>query len=280
MRIGSKIRSTLKTRRSEIDSIGIALELWYSSAWMASSGSAPIPEITSGENERLHRFASTTVHHLREPVRTIRLYGEILAKSADKGGLSPEQRQCMEFLRKASTQMESLLDGLGEFTAASAPPSREYSRLRLDLPLRQALRQLDEQLKAAGGTVTYSELPAVAGDFDGLCMLFRHLIRNAVQYRDEAPPAIEVTATRIGNNDYDEWLVAVRDNGPGIPAEFREKVFEPYRRLHGKNLPGNGLGLSICRMIVENHGGRMWAEENRPNGAALLFTLRQPPDAS
>ncbi len=235
---------------------------------MASSEAAPIFSKGAGPDERLEKFASTTVHHLQEPIRMVRVYTELL-KSASAGKLDGEALQSVEFLEKAALQMQRLLDGLSELAAATASPMRLQSMVHLDLPLRHALLQLDQELKAAQAKVFYGDLPSVSGDFDRLQLVFQHLIRNAVQYRGPLAPEIAISARRANQ----EWVLTVQDNGPGIPPEFHGRIFELYTRLHGKSLPGNGLGLAICRAIVETHGGKMWLESGPGQGSTFFFTL-------
>lgn len=209
-----------------------------------------------------------TVHHLQEPIRMMSVYTEILQLSAT-GRLDEEAQQAVDFLKKAALQMQTLLDGLGELAAATPEAAVKCSTLRLELPLRQALLLLEPELKAADARVSYAHLPTVWGDFDRLQLVFQHLIRNSVRYRGPQPPEISITARSLD----DECVLEVRDNGPGVPAEFHERIFELYARLHGKGIPGNGLGLSICRAIVEGHGGRMWVESEPGDGACFLFTM-------
>ncbi len=187
----------------------------------------------------------------------VRVYTEML-QSASANQLDGEALQAVEFLQKAALQMQRLVDGLAEFVAATARPARPHSPVRLDLPLRQTLLQLGGELESAHAKVSYRDLPSVFGDFDRLQLVFQHLIRNAVQYRGPLATEIAISARRADQ----EWVLMVHDNGPGIPQEFQERIFELYTRLHGKSLPGNGLGLAICRAIVESHGGKMWLESN------------------
>lgn len=244
------------------------IDLWYPNSRMASSEAAPIFSQTSPEDARFHKFTSTTVHHMREPVRMVVAYSEML-QSAYSGELSSEALQAVEFLQKAAHQMQTLLDGMSELLTATSQTVRPQSPLRLELPLRQALVQLDPDLKAAGAEVTYVDLPTVPVDFDRFELVFRHLIKNAVQYRGQHAPRISISASRAAH----EWVIQVQDNGTGIAPEFSERIFDLYSRLHGKSLPGSGLGLAICRAIVEGHGGKIWVESNAAEGSSFFFTL-------
>ncbi len=266
--MGSKVLSALGARSAEGSEVFINSILCYSNRHMASSEAAPIFSQSAAQDERLQKFTSTTVHHLQEPVRMFGVYMEML-QSASAGKLDGETLQAVEFLQKAALQMQKLLDGLAELVAATARPFRMQSKVRLDLPLRQALLQLDPELKLAHAKVSYGDLPSVHGDFDRLQLVFQHLIRNAVQYRGELTPEIDISARWADQ----EWILTVHDNGPGISPEFHTRIFELYTRLHGKSLPGNGLGLPICRAIVETHGGRMWLESNSGRGSTFSFTL-------
>jgi signal transduction histidine kinase len=229
----------------------------------------PKPE----EAARFHRFTSTTVHHLREPVRMLSVYSEMLRSEVEPLQCADAARS-IEFVQKAALQMQNLLGGLAEFAFATDPKVRASRKVRLDLPLRQALLRLDDEIRASDAKVSYADLPEVTGEIDRLELVFQHLIGNAIRYRKDRAPEIEVSAE---SND-DKWIVRVSDNGPGIPPDFREMIFEPYSRLHGRELPGNGLGLAICREIVERLGGKIWVESSARGGAVFLFTLRRIAD--
>ena len=229
---------------------------------------APIPEGNASEDETFHNFASTTVHHLNEPVRMISVYVDLLESSIGDQ-LKGEALQSVESLRNAVIQMQRLQHGLAEFASVTGKPSRPHSPVRLELPLRHALLKLDGELKSANGRVIYRDLPTVPGDFDRFQLLFEHLLHNAMRYSGGRMPEINVTARQTEK----EWLIEVQDNGPGVEPEFRRKIFELYTRLHGKSLPGNGLGLPICRAIVSSHGGEIWVESGPGGGSSFCFTI-------
>lgn len=229
---------------------------------MASARQSSLPET---ELDRFHKFASTTVHHLREPVRMINIYTEMLQALE----LAGEAGESLGFLRHSASQMQKLLDGLAEFASVSAGIARVYS-LSLNLPLRQALLALNSEIKLVEAVISCDDLPVVPCDFDQMQLVFHHLIRNALQYSVGPKPQISVSAISHPT----EWVIQVRDNGPGIAAEFQQRVFELYSRLHGgKSHPGNGLGLAVCKAIVESHKGRIWVESTEGAGATFCFAL-------
>jgi two-component system, chemotaxis family, sensor kinase Cph1 len=220
------------------------------------------------DSDQLRKFAYTTLHHFQEPVRMIGVYAEMLEQPA-ASQLPPDLRQPLEYLHKAASKMQKLLQGLAEFIHAAADDVAHKSLLRLDLPLRQAILNLNPDIKASGANITFSNLPSIAGDFDSLQLLFKHLLQNAILFRAEPAPQIVLNAVQSTA----EWTIEVRDNGRGIAPEFADRVFEPYARLQGNAIPGNGLGLSVCRAIVEKHGGKLWLKSAVGQGSSFFFTL-------
>ncbi len=229
---------------------------------MASAHQSALAET---ELDRFHKFASTTVHHLREPVRMINIYTEMLQALQ----LAGEAGESLDFLRHSAAQMQKLLDGLAEFASASAGIARFYS-LSLNLPLRQALLALNNEITSVKAVIACEELPVVPCDFDQMQLVFHHLIRNALQYTVGPKPQISVSAISHPT----EWVIQIRDNGPGIEAEFQQRVFELYSRLHGgKSHPGNGLGLAVCKAVIESQNGKIWVESTVGAGATFCFAL-------
>ena len=164
--------------------------------------------------------------------------------------------------------MQSLLTDMVEYWATD-PAGSQMCRTDMEAALRQALLVTDKQLKEAGATVTHDPLPAVSGQFEILTKVLRHLIENAIKFRGAPPPRIHVSSRR---EDL-EHVFSVEDNGPGIDPAFRERIFGAFKRLHGKEYPGTGLGLAFCRKAIERQGGRMWVESKIGAGATFYFTL-------
>ena len=138
--------------------------------------------------------------------------------------------------------------------------------------VRFALANLEGEIRAAGATVTVGDLPEIAGDRNRLAELFEHLIGNALKFRGPDPPVVEIGARRVSEG----WLFSVKDNGIGIAPKYRDRLFIPFRRLHGPEVPGAGLGLAISKKIVEAHQGRIWIEDGGASGVSVSFILPMP----
>jgi light-regulated signal transduction histidine kinase (bacteriophytochrome) len=128
---------------------------------------------------------------------------------------------------------------------------------------------LSREIRESRATVSHGALPEVFGNEERLKLLFQNLIDNAIKYRGTAVPQIEIAAT----SDAEDWVFSVRDNGIGIDRKYWDNLFTPFKRLHGSEIPGAGLGLAICKKIVERHEGRIWIESEAGRGSTFLFTL-------
>jgi len=162
--------------------------------------------------------------------------------------------------------MQSLLSGMVDYWSTDTGAD---SRTQLEAALRQALLLAGKQISERRAIVTYDPLPEVMGDFETIATVLRHLIANAIEYCDTPCPRVHVSSRREGL----EWVISVQDNGPGIDRAFKERIFGAFRRLHGKEYPGNGLGLAFCKKAVEWHGGRMWMESTPGAGSVFYFTV-------
>jgi two-component system, chemotaxis family, sensor kinase Cph1 len=139
--------------------------------------------------------------------------------------------------------------------------------------LQTALENLHGASTAAGATITYDVLPNISVDATSLVQIFQNLIGNAIHYRSSAAPQIHLSAV----DKKTEWLFSCRDNGLGIEAHYLDQIFEPFKRLHGQERPGSGIGLAVCKRIVERQGGRIWVESPGPGqGSTFYFTLPKP----
>jgi signal transduction histidine kinase len=227
----------------------------------------------SRSNVELERFAHVASHDMREPLRKIASYTELLAERY-RGRLDAEAEELIAYALDAADRMQKLLDDL---LAYSRVGSRPYEAQPTDAGavLKTVISDLDVSIRYCGAAITADPLPLVLADQIALGQLFLNLISNALKFRTEAPPAVHVSAERRG----DAWEFCVSDNGIGIPKEHRERVFAMFERLHARGkYPGSGMGLAICRKIVERHGGRIWVDSAGAGGCEVKFTLKAPAD--
>ncbi len=219
-------------------------------------------------NQDLEQFAAVVSHDLQEPLRTISGFVQLLQKKY-ANQLDAEADTFIEHAVDGAKRMERLIKDLLAY-------SRVGTRRREPVPsdasgaLRQAMHNLHESIQETGAEITHGELPTVRADPSQLAQLFQNLLGNAIKFRSEAPPKIHVDARRDG----DCWQFSVSDNGIGIDPKFQNEIFEVFRRLHTRGqYGGTGIGLAICKKIVDRHGGRIWVESQPGQGATFHFTL-------
>ncbi|MGC9972420.1 MAG: ATP-binding protein [Bryobacteraceae bacterium] len=212
-------------------------------------------------------FVSTASHNLRESLRAVGSCSQLLAE-AYAGRLDSDADLFLGRIQDGVATMQSLLSGVVDYWAA-ATGDRQPSRTDMEAVLRLALLGAGKQVRDASAIVTHDPLPAVMGDFETLAKLLGQLIGNAIKFRGTLPPRVHISCRR---EDL-EWVFWVEDNGLGIDPAFRDRVFGVFRRLHGKEYPGNGLGLALCKKAIEWHGGRIWMESTPGEGSTVYFTL-------
>jgi two-component system CheB/CheR fusion protein len=220
-------------------------------------------------NDDLRHFSYAASHDLQEPLRMVTSYTQLLAREF-KDKLGPAANQFIAYAVEGAQRMETLLRDLREFWSVNEVPTIQRVPVDCDDVLRRVLDVLAAPIHEAGATVTHAPLPRVLAEETPLVLVFQNLIANAIKYRrHDAPLSIHVFA----ESGVNAWTVSVRDNGPGIEKEHREEIFAPFKRLHGAEYPGSGLGLTICQRVVERYGGRIWVESEDGRGATFRFTL-------
>jgi light-regulated signal transduction histidine kinase (bacteriophytochrome) len=221
-------------------------------------------------NEELRQFAYVASHDLQEPLRTVGSYAQLLAKRY-KGRLEPEADEFIHFMVDGVTRMHVLLNDMLAYSRVTDSSARPLKPVDLQGTLNGALMNLEASIKDTDAKVTCDKMPVVLADDVQLTQVFQNLISNAIKYRTAETPQVHVTA-ELDSSDW--WKIGVADNGIGIDPKYHERVFGLFKRLHGKELPGTGMGLAICKKIVERHGGRIWIEsDGSSSGSRFYFTL-------
>jgi PAS domain S-box-containing protein len=223
-------------------------------------------------NRELEQFAYVASHDLQEPLRMVASYTQLLERRYG-GLLDQDARQFIGYAVDGATRMQRLIDDLLTLSRVGTkgqPPVPTDSRAVVD----QALGNLQIALGESGAVVTVGDLPTVRADTIQLVQLFQNLVANAIKFsRSGEAPQIAISAENIGN----EWRFAVRDNGIGIDPQYADKIFVIFQRLHTREeYPGTGIGLAVCKRIVERHGGRIWVESVVGQGATFFFTVPPP----
>jgi PAS domain S-box-containing protein len=219
-------------------------------------------------NAELGQFAYVASHDLQEPLRVIRSYIQLLDDRC-KGKLDSDSAEFMAFIVDSAARMERLVEDLLSYARVTTKGKR-FGSVDAQEVFERALTNLQVALENSGASVTSDALPTVTADDSQLERLFQNLIGNAVKYHGAEPPRVHVSAQQNGK----EWLFSVRDNGIGIDPHFAERVFEIFQRLHSRSeYEGTGIGLALCKKIVERHGGRIWVESELEKGATFYFTI-------
>jgi two-component system sensor histidine kinase/response regulator len=222
-------------------------------------------------NEDLQQFAFFASHDLQEPLRNVTNFVQLVEKSASER-LTDEERQCMGFVVDGAQRMERLIHALLAYSQLAHGERVSYKPVDLQQVINQVMEDLRYQITENGANIAVQALPQVWGDSVQLGDVFQNLIANAIKYRcPEHPLEVQISAIRLSPA---EWRIGVRDNGPGIAPAYRDQIFIPFKRLHGREIPGTGIGLAICRRIVEAHGGRIQVESAEGRGA--VFTVDLP----
>jgi light-regulated signal transduction histidine kinase (bacteriophytochrome) len=214
--------------------------------------------------EELQQFVYAASHDLQEPLRTVSAYAQLLQREYPQNGQAAE---FATFIVNGAHQMSALVRDLLTYSRIRTEPNQEM--IRLGTALQRALLTLADRIRDSGAQVTSGELPEVFADEGQIANVFEHLIGNAIRYRTSEPPIIRISA----DHDAETCMVSVQDNGLGIEPRFHEHVFQAFKRLHGKDVGGTGLGLTMCRKIIRGHGGRIWVESDGRHGSTFKFTL-------
>jgi PAS domain S-box-containing protein len=219
-------------------------------------------------NDDLNQFAFAASHDLQEPLRMVALYSQIIQKRyADR--LDGDARELFGFVVGGARRMEMLLKDLLAYSQTSSSSEGPLEPVDCEKAIQKVMLNLQAAIEQNDARVTWDALPTVHAHEIRLVQLLQNLIGNAIKYRSEEPPVIHVSAQRREG----DWLFGVKDNGIGIEPEYSQQVFGIFKRLHGQNYEGTGIGLAICQRIVERYGGRIWVESKPGAGSMFRFTI-------
>ncbi|HMX89879.1 MAG TPA: ATP-binding protein [Nitrospira sp.] len=223
-------------------------------------------------NADLQQFAYVASHDLQEPLRMVSSYTQLLAKRY-RGQLDADADEFIAYAVDGATRMQKLIQDLLAYSRVSTG-SQPFEPTPMGAVLSYAMDNLLSAIKESQAVITHDRLPTVRGDAKQLAQLFQNLLSNAIKFHGDQPPRIHISAQRRE----DEWLFSVRDEGIGIDPQFAGRIFVIFQRLHTRaEYPGTGIGLAICKKIVERHGGRMWVESETGKGATFWFSIPDPP---
>jgi light-regulated signal transduction histidine kinase (bacteriophytochrome) len=219
-------------------------------------------------NAELEQFAYVASHDLQEPLRKVASFCQLLERRY-KGQLDERGDQYIEYAVDGAKRMQQLINDLLAFSRVGRIAA-EFAPVDLGAALAQAQRQLATMLDETGATVTSDDLPTINGTSSLLVQLFQNLVGNALKFHGAESPRIHIGVRAAGGM----WELSCSDNGIGIGEQYADKIFVIFQRLHARDAyGGTGIGLSMCRKIVEYHGGRIWLDTNQTSGAVLRWTL-------
>jgi signal transduction histidine kinase len=224
-------------------------------------------------NAELEQFAYVASHDLQEPLRKVASFVQLLQRRY-AGRLDEKADQYIELAVDGAKRMQQLINDLLAFSRVGRTAQRR-DQVSCGLLLAQAWENLGPAVRASHATIEAGHLPVVLGETSLLTAVFQNLVSNALKFAGQQPPRISVSAHREG----EQWLFSFSDNGIGIPAEYAERIFVIFQRLHDRAAyPGTGIGLAMCRKIIEYHGGRIWLDTTVTSGARFCFTLPARPE--
>jgi signal transduction histidine kinase len=219
-------------------------------------------------NSELQQFAYVVSHDLQEPLRMIKSYLKLLEERY-KEKLDEKAKDFINFAVDGAERMQKLIDGILAYSRVETK-GKPFKPVNTEKVLNTTLKNLKVVIEETKAKITHSKLPVVEGDETQLVQLFQNLIGNAIKFHGSKPPEIHISA----KNGNEEWIFCVQDNGTGIESENTERIFMLFQQLHARDeYGGTGIGLAVCKRIVERHGGRIWVESEPGKGSKFFFTI-------
>jgi two-component system, sensor histidine kinase and response regulator len=260
------VRALLRIRKAEAD-----LEAANSALAEANIKLTELNLSLTHSNEDLQRFAYLASHDLQEPLKTMSSYATLVQRRY-RGKLDTQADEFLTHIQHGAMRMSDLIKGLLLYAEARQHQEAEWKPVNTEDVIAVALDNLERSVAESRAVVTYGQLPVIRGDELQLTQLFQNVVSNGIKYRRPGEaPRIAINATEDRNRLI---LFSVTDNGIGIAPAHHKQIFAPFRRLHGHEVPGSGIGLATCQRIVEGHGGKIWVESaGEGAGATFWFSL-------
>lgn len=219
-------------------------------------------------NAELQQFAYAVSHDLNEHIRMITSYLQLL-EARYRGKLDAEADDFINYAVEAALRMRKMLADLLAYSKATRG-GMERKQTDFEALLQRVLRELSDAIERSRATVTHDQLPSLMANPPLILQLLQHLVDNALKFRRDVPPSVHIGV----REETRDWIFSVSDNGIGVEPRYLERIFGVFERLHTKSeYPGTGLGLATCKMIVERHGGRIWAESEPGEGSVFYFSI-------
>jgi PAS domain S-box-containing protein len=262
------LEALVKARTSELEVANEQLRKEIANREIAEQALLRAAEDLKRSNLDLEQFGYVASHDLQEPLRAVAGYVRLLEHRFPEK-LDAKMREYIAGAAEGATRMEHLITDLLAFSRLSTA-GQPFTPTKLETPLDAALRTLQFSIRSANAKVTSGPMPTVRVDESQMVQLFQNLIANSLKFRSDRPPQIHVGARA----EEGRWVVWVQDNGIGIDPQYLERIFQVFQRLHTrKTYPGTGIGLAICKKIVERHGGRIWVESQPGQGSTFYFSI-------
>jgi PAS domain S-box-containing protein len=220
-------------------------------------------------NQDLQQFSYAASHDLKEPLRTVSNYLQLIRSRYSGKVLDEEAARLFDVAVAGAQRMHALVEALLDYSRSGEVGDSTLEPVPVDKVVGDAIANLESSISETNARVSLGPLPVVTANPLHLTQVFENLIGNALKYRSEQPPRISVTAAEEAH----DWVFSVQDNGIGIPPEYQAQIFGIFKRLHGDEYPGTGIGLATCKKIVDRHGGTIWVESEPRKGSRFKFTL-------
>lgn len=258
------LQQRLEQASSDIANLRAALERASAAQLEAQQEAERLTDVARSATEEMQHFVYAFSHDFRQPLRSILTSAQLLERQSD---LKPRIEEFTSSIIQGSLEMNSLIERLLTYSRVASNLRR--SIVPLSAAAQWALMNMGKTVTDAGAQIICDDLPTVDVDDSTMATLFQQLFTNSIQYRGADLPKVQVTADESDSG----YVISVKDNGCGIKEQYHEKVFAPFQRLHGPEIPGVGLGLSISRKIIRAHGGRIWVESDGATGSTVRFII-------